>query len=297
MRNRGMSLLELLIVLAILGLFVAIILPAFAHAKGVVARNDCAANLKQLGIASAMFAQENADGTYPTLYAAETQLVTDSGEFADEGAFLVLPCLNPHDLFPEYVSSAAVFTCPGIAQDTVVDERFDASVDAEGRLLDTRGLGLAARSYMYLGWAVDQIAAEDPQETLDILGGPGDLAAPAQLVLGVGPVLDELKRTQDSTLAGLDIAVPGGMGTNGGTLIRRLREGVERFGVTDINSTAPSAKAEAAIWVLSDRVAVPEDGFAGGANVLFKDGHVEFIPYPKKAPVTPGMAHFLDALQ
>jgi prepilin-type processing-associated H-X9-DG protein len=44
-------------------------------------------------------------------------------------------------------------------------------------------------------------------------------------------------------------------------------------------------------------VTVPEDGFAGAANVLFKDGHVEFIVYPEKAPVTPGMAHFLDTLQ
>ncbi|HOD51590.1 MAG TPA: prepilin-type N-terminal cleavage/methylation domain-containing protein [Candidatus Hydrogenedentes bacterium] len=297
MRNRGMSLLELLIVLAILGLFIAILLPAFAHAKGFVSRNDCAANLKQLGLASAMFAREDAHGNYPTLYATETRLVSNTGEPAGGRAFLVLPCLNPGDLYPDYVIDPAAFICPGLAESSSFDGAFDAVAGAGGRLLDTRGLGLAARSYMYLGWAVDQIAADAPQESLEILGGAADLSAPAQLVLGVGPVLDELKRTQDPSLADRDIPVPGGMGTSGGTLIRRLREGIERFGVTDINSTAPAAKAEAAIWVLSDRVTVPEDGFGGGANVLFKDGHVEFVTYPEKAPVTPGMAHFLDAIQ
>jgi len=149
---------------------------------------------------------------------------------------------------------------------------------------------------MYLGWAVDRITPDDPHESLAVLGGSQELTAPAQLVLGVGPVLDELKRTENPRLAGMDISVPGGLGTGGGTVIHRLREGIERFGVTDINSTAPAAKAEAAIWVLSDRVRAPEKGSRGGANVLFLDGHVEFVPYAAKAPVTPGMADFLEAL-
>lgn len=297
MRNRGMSLLELLIILAILGLFAAILLPALAHARGFMARADCAANLKQLGLASAMFADENAQGMYPALYAARTALMAETGAPAGDSAFLVLPCLNPADLYPEYVTDARVFVCPGIAAERPIDSRFDAVVDATGHLQETHGLGLAARSYMYLGWAVDGISAQDPQESLEMLGGPADLSAPAQLVLGVGPVLDEVRRTEDPARAGLDIPVPGGLGTNGGVLIRRLREGVERFGVTDINSVEPAAKAEAAIWVLGDRVAAPEsDGYAYGANVLFKDGHVEFVPYGAKAPVTAGMAHFLDTV-
>ena len=296
MRNRGISLLELLVVVAILGLFIAILLPAFAHAKGFVARNDCAANLKQLGVASAMFAREDAHGNYPTLYAARTPLVTESGETADS-AFLVIPSLNPGDLYPEYVDDAAALVCPGLTGERAFDGSFDAIVEDTGHLNAKRGLGLAAQSYMYLGWVTDQVSHDAPQESLGILGGAADLSAPAQLVLGVGSVVDELKRTENPALADLDIPVPRGMGTNGGTLIHRLREGVERYGVTDINNNNPTVKAESAIWVLSDRVTLPEDGFPGGANVLFKDGHVEFVTYPEKAPVTSGMAHFLDTLQ
>ncbi|HNV20214.1 MAG TPA: prepilin-type N-terminal cleavage/methylation domain-containing protein, partial [Candidatus Hydrogenedentes bacterium] len=113
MRNRGMSLLELLIILAILGLFAAILLPALAHARGFMARADCAANLKQLGLASAMFADEDAQGMYPALYAARTALMAETGAPAGDSAFLVLPCLNPADLYPEYVTDARVFVCPG----------------------------------------------------------------------------------------------------------------------------------------------------------------------------------------
>ncbi|MGI6460737.1 MAG: prepilin-type N-terminal cleavage/methylation domain-containing protein [Candidatus Hydrogenedentales bacterium] len=297
MRNRGMSLLELLVILAILGLFVAILLPALAHAKGSKARYDCAANLKQLGLASAMFAAEDAHGKYPALYAARTPFVTETGESTGNSAFLVLPSLNPSDLYPEYINDTRAFVCPGIAAGSPAGYAFDAAVDSSGRLLDDLGLGLAAQSYMYLGWAVDAIAPEAPQEPLDILGGAATLTAPAQLVLGVGPVLDEIRRSEDPAPAGLDIPVSGGLGTNGDTLIHRLRKGVERFGVTDINNAGATAKAEAALWVLADRVNMPEDdGFAFGANVLFKDGHVEFVSFGAKAPVTTGMAAFLDTL-
>ena len=297
MRNRGISLLELLVILTILGLFIVILLPALAHAKEFVSRNECAANLKQLGVAASMFAREHPQGNYPTLYAADTPLITESGARTDTERFLVVPCLNPADLHPEYIANTRAFVCPGLPQSASFDGNFDAVVDDEGHLAEKRGLGLAAQKNMYLGWNLDQIAEKTSRESSDLFGGSDVLSVPAPLALGIGPVLDEMKRTEDPTLADKDIPVPEGMGTRGTTTIHRLREGMERYGVTDINNTAPSAKAEAAIWVLSDRVSVPQDGFVGGANVLFKDGHVEFVVYPEKNPVTPGMAHFLDSLQ
>ena len=74
----------------------------------------------------------------------------------------------------------------------------------------------------------------------------------------------------------------------------RLREGIERFVITDINNPAASSRAQSEIPVSSDWVST--DGgqefnhLPGGCNVLFMDGHVEFLRYPSKWPVTKTMA-------
>jgi len=82
---------------------------------------------------------------------------------------------------------------------------------------------------------------------------------------------------------------------NGGadsSTIYRLREGIERFLVTDINNPAGSAQAQSDLPVLWDRIeAAPGNTqyynhIPGGSNVLFLDGHVEFIRYPTAHPIT-----------
>ncbi len=68
--------------------------------------------------------------------------------------------------------------------------------------------------------------------------------------------------------------------------ILRLREGVERFYITDINSPAASAQAQSEIPVLIEWPDKHEvDGERGG-TVLYMDGHVSFVPYPSKWPMT-----------
>ena len=72
-----------------------------------------------------------------------------------------------------------------------------------------------------------------------------------------------------------------------GTSIYRIREGIERFFITDINNPAGSALAQSQIptiveWPTHHAIA---DGGMGG-NVLYMDGHVEFVAYPGKWPMT-----------
>ena len=76
--------------------------------------------------------------------------------------------------------------------------------------------------------------------------------------------------------------------------IYRLREGVERFFVTDINNPAGSAKAQSAIPISFDEVTTVASNFnhvPGGSNVLFLDGHVEFVKYPGAFPVDRAFAY------
>jgi prepilin-type processing-associated H-X9-DG protein len=90
----------------------------------------------------------------------------------------------------------------------------------------------------------------------------------------------------------------------------RLREGIERFFITDINNPAASSSAQSELFVMWDSWAdnagnappsmwptwivdeLPGNSIGyynhvpGGSNVLFMDGHVEFIKYNDKAPIS-----------
>ena len=83
-----------------------------------------------------------------------------------------------------------------------------------------------------------------------------------------------------------DLSVPSGAGNNGGTVIYKLKEGIERFLITDINNAGGSAKAQSAIAIMWDRVSENAQDFnhiPGGTNVLFLDGHCEFQKYERLA--------------
>jgi prepilin-type processing-associated H-X9-DG protein len=78
-----------------------------------------------------------------------------------------------------------------------------------------------------------------------------------------------------------------------------LREGIERFFITDINNPAASAQAQSEIPVMLDvwssnssisamvgvDVVPNYNHVPGGSNVLYMDGHVEFVRYGSKYPV------------
>jgi len=88
------------------------------------------------------------------------------------------------------------------------------------------------------------------------------------------------------------------VGTGGGDTCMRMAEGIERFMITDINNAAGGAQAQSTVpcmWDLQQNVQTNGDTkFAhipGGANVLYMDGHVDFLKFPSdKVPMTPLMA-------
>jgi len=82
----------------------------------------------------------------------------------------------------------------------------------------------------------------------------------------------------------------------------RLREGIERFMVTDINNPSAASLAQSELVVMHDsaNADVTVNGVdvygnpytvnefnhvPGGGNVLFMDGHVEFMRYPGEFPI------------
>jgi prepilin-type processing-associated H-X9-DG protein len=99
-----------------------------------------------------------------------------------------------------------------------------------------------------------------------------------------------------------DVYLPAPIGKRQIETVYRLREGIERFFITDINNPAGSAMAQSDIpvfWDILSNPAAAEGGggvgefnhVPGGCNVGYFDGHVEFVRYPSEEfPVCEGLA-------
>lgn len=115
-------------------------------------------------------------------------------------------------------------------------------------------------------------------------------------------------------IADKDLAVPHGYDNNGDDLIYRLKTGNERLMTTDTNNPTIVDRVQSTLFVMMDKIGKRGDillfnHLPGGANVLFMDGHVDWIPYiappldhthaptmdfGSMQPVLPSMANILD---
>jgi len=203
-------------------------------------------------------------------------------------------------MFPEYMPDMSVLLCPSsLAGATPLEEwdvgpslspkwqEWTGSMATEGQT----GNGVVDACevygvpYVYLGWMIDDEMAHEWAEAAD--DHDHGRQHPTEEATTFDENVDALSIVwlADPTATDRDWAVSEhaeGTGTAGGDVVFRLREGVERFIITDINNAGAGSVSQSDLAVMWDTImqmAVHFNHIPGGANILYMDGHVTFRKY------------------
>ena len=163
-------------------------------------------------------------------------------------------------LHPEYLSDLSVLVNPGLPDAKKLTEELEKEVNKSQP--DWEYISrILAKSYVYTGWTVQD-------------------EADARAVVKARSQIVDAKYDEDIS-AGL-------------SKLYRIRKGIERFFLTDINNPSGSATAQSGIVVMFEHVS-GESGRVEGINVLYMDGHVDFVHFGEAFPASGAVGKLFEA--
>jgi prepilin-type processing-associated H-X9-DG protein len=206
-------------------------------------------------------------------------------------------------VYPEYLTDANILLCPSENAYDLVLSKTDGVWYDQDRLQSAGEAvidpcAITGESYGYHGWAWTGQAGHDYLRAGADANDPAistNPKPPALLQWVSQAWVTKLVQTAaaGATGAGYDFDLEFVNEASQPVTVYRLKEGVERFLITDINNPGASAQAQSEIPVMFDLVSSNPDEFnhiPGGANSLYMDGHVAFLRYPDKYPASRAFA-------